>query len=149
MKKNIRIDIMIVLLMASTIVPMIGAADNQTNPNNSNAEATWSADVNDDGVAEARGWISFTLEKGIVGRIIKITGAWGTDDGNLTGSFVINNFIFTKFYGTFRGLFTGNVSGDYSTAKFIGFLYNDWEVGYWRTFVPAKIQVQIVHIPFN
>lgn len=144
-----RIGIIITILIAFTFVPVIKAADHQTNRNTPTAEANWAADINDDGNVEARGWILYTLEKGIAGRIIKITGTWGTDDGNLSGSLTVKNFIIVKFRGVYRGLFTGNVSGNDYNIKFIGFFYNDWEVGYWKTFIPAKTNVQVVHIPFN
>ncbi len=148
---NIVAVVVLLLASVSNIVGYaeIGVAHHQTTANTIMAKASWSADVNDDGNVELRGWILYTLEKGIAGRRIKITGAWGTDDGNLSGGFAIKNFIFIKLRGVSQGLFTGDISGENYGAKFIGTLYNDWEVGYWKIAIPAKIKVQVVHIPFN
>ena len=129
MEKYIRIGFIIGILMASTMVSMMGAANHQTKPTNVLGGASWAADLNGDHTMEARGWISYTHDKGVAGRKIKITGTWETDDGNLSGSLTIKNFVVIKFRGVYKGLFTGAVSGDYYTAKFIGFFYNDWEVG--------------------
>jgi hypothetical protein len=149
MKKNFQIGIIIWMLIATTMFPVIISAGHQTKTNSTFSDARWSADIDGDGDIEAHGWISYNLEKGILGRIIKITGTWGIDDGNLTGSFAIKNFVFVKFRGVYRGFFTGNVSGDYYNAKFIGFFYNDWEIGRWNIVIPVKINVGIAHIQFN
>ena len=151
--KKGRIIVVLVLIFASLSSmaghPAMGDVNHHTTSKTTVADARWSADVGGDGIVEARGWISYTLEKGIAGRIIIINGAWGTDDGNLSGSLTIKNIIFIKSYGTYRGVFTGSVSGADYTAKFTGFLRNDWEVGYWKIIIPATIHVQVVHIPFN
>jgi hypothetical protein len=164
MKKNIRIGIVIGMLMATMIFPVMGSACQQTPTNVTIAapritpqstssttlpSADWAVDVNGDDIIEAQGQMLYTLERGIAGRIIKISGTWETNDGNMSGSLTVKNFVFSKFYGTYRGLCIGNITGDYYTAKFVGYFYNDWEIGRWTIFSLFKIKVYIVHIPFN
>jgi hypothetical protein len=164
MEKKIRIGIVIEVLMALVMSPVMGSACSQTITNihfiapliipqeassSTLTDAYWAVDVDSDGEIEARGQMAYTLEKGPVGRIIKIKGTWETDDGNMSGSLSVKNFAFSKFYGTYRGLCVGNITGDYYTAKFVGYFYNDWEIGRWTIFSLFKIKVYIAHIPFN
>lgn len=143
--------VMLIIASANGAVayPTIRVFDKQMIGHGTMGNVSWSADVNDDGTINARGWISYTLEKGITGRILTITGTWGSDDGNFSGSLVIKNIIFTKFYGTYRGVFLGNVTGETYNTRVLGFLYNDWEVGYWKILMHDKVKVQVVHIPFD
>ena len=146
----VTIVILIIAFQGGAVAyPTFNVFDTQMTDHSDTGEASWSADINDDGIVEVRGWILYALEKGVAGRIITITGTWGTDDGNFSGSLSIKNIIFTKFYGTYRGLFLGNISGENYNARTLGFLYNDWEVGYWKIVMPGKVKVQVVHIPFN
>jgi hypothetical protein len=150
---NIGLVATTILLFMSTSVILTPAqiptnvnVNHQIVPDNSLAEARWAANITG---TMFRGWLQYSLEKGFAGRRITLTGTWGTDDGNFTGAFTLKNLIFLKFYGTYRGVFLAEVSGGDYTGRFVGFFRNDWEVGYWKTIIPAKMQIQIVHIPFN
>jgi hypothetical protein len=134
------------IVFTSAQIPTSRNSSHQTFLENPCEDARWATEVNG---KVFRGWIQYTLEKGIAGRRILVTGTWGTDDGNFSGDFTLKNFIFLKFYGTYQGVFLAEVSGDDYTIRFIGVLRNDWEVGYWKTVFPATMQIQIVHIPFN
>ena len=139
------------VLLFFTIVSTVGASSHQMKPTDTRGDALWAADLNGDGAMETRGWLSYTLEKGILtNRFITIRGTWGYNDSNATvGSFDIKNVAVFKFLGVYKGLYYGSISRDDITVRFIGFFYNDWEVGYWKTFFPDKVKVQVVHIPFG
>lgn len=134
------------IIFTSAQFPTNGDVNHQILPDNVFSEARWAANITG---KDFRGWLQYSIEKGIAGRRITITGTWGTDDGNFTGDFTLKNLVFLKFYGTYRGVFLAEISGVDYTIRFVGFFRNDWEVGYWKTVIPAEIQVQIVHIPFN
>lgn len=150
MKKNIQLIFVLGVLLFSTVVSTIGASSHQTKPTHMSGDALWAADLNGDGAVETRGWLSYTLEKGILtNRFITIRGTWGYNDSNATGSFNIKNVAVFKLLGVYKGLYYGSISRDDITVRFIGFFYNDWEVGYWQTVIPDTVKVQVVHIPFG
>jgi len=134
------------IVFTSAQIPTSRTIYHQILQDNPCAEARWTTEVNG---KVFRGWIKYSLEKGIAGRIIKITGTWGTDDGNFSGDFTLNNIVVLKIYGTYQGVFLAEILGDDYTIRFIGIFRNDWEVGYWKTIIPAKMRIQIVHFPFN
>lgn len=134
------------IYFASGQIPTNLDVTHQIVSDDSFADARWASNITG---TMFRGWLQYSIEKGILGRRITITGTWGTDDGNFTGVFMLKNLIFFKFFGTYRGVFLAEVSGVGYTGRFVGFFRNYWEVGYWKTIIPAKMQIQIVHIPFN
>ncbi len=150
-KKGLVVAILLLFLSTNIILTSAQISTNvdvnhQLVPDASFADARWASNISGKII---RGWLQYSMEKGIFGRRITITGSWGTDDGNFTGDFSLKHLIFFKIYGTFRGVFLAEVSGVDPTVRFVGFFRNDWEVGYWNTIIPDKMQVQIVHIPFN
>jgi hypothetical protein len=150
MKKIIQLGFVLGILMASTMVSTQGAVSHQTKPTSTSGDAVWAADLNSDGLAETRGWLTYTLEKGIFGHTITIRGTWGYNDSSyVEGSFSIKNIAIVKFLGVYKGLYYGSITGGWIGVRFIGVFYNDWEVGYWQTIMPDTVKVQVVHIPFG
>jgi len=153
MTKTSQRGIILGIVMAILLSPIPGSASNpastETNENTIMGDADWAADVNGDGTTDLRGQLHYTLERGLIGRRILLTGTWEIDDGNSSGTVTVYHLVLSKFYGVYRGVCAGSIVWDDITLRFVGHFTNDWEIGRWTLRSLMIIHAQVAHMPFN